>query len=1017
MRTKRKRACRKPPAKKPVALAQNEKAVSQSEKAVNQSEKAVNQNENAVTQTEEVFLNFINQNNKEALASADSNDLEVVQKYDSGSNVAKSSSSSLSSSSDSDESFSAGEGSSDDSLLVDRRSRKSTKGHGNGKQKASKLSKKGRKDDVKSARVLRSSSKKQDEFKMPQQDPRYNKKELKAALEVIKKIMKMEEAQPFTVPVDPVASGKPDYFNIIDTPMDFGTICSNLENSIKYMSSEDVFNDVQYIWENCCKCNKKGEYIVYLMKRVKKKFMKYWTAAGLSIEQSKKINVGTSYEPSTTDYATRHSRREPFYPVGNAVVGTGQMQQDRLGFNQPHPYLPPFGYSQPYQLPQPPPSTAWPQFSQLPPVSYHQPCQSQHPQPSTNQPQFSQLQARSGCNSAGYSHFKLPKDIAPKHKKHVSSSKHKKNASMAPAASVSGAAPSHSHAQQPQLSHKQPYGLQQQHSISQRQPSQLHAVADGDVAPKHKKHASTSKHKKNPSMGPTTSIYGGLPRHSQSQRPQLSHKLPYGLQQHQQSIGQLQPSQLQAVADGGHSHLLPQADYTRSSGYVPWYPVDPMVVGPGQSHPQQSPLSNGESSEPQQQASHCQPQSPQLHDNVDNEHSHVSLTDSALRGIRCALKYSAGPTTKKSNRENQNQLGPIDFQPEQTPQSPEHAQLMRKKRGRGPTRCLFLNDLADGERIFVHINKFGQPVGPESSKLSSFLGTIARNGHRAPLNIVHWRAMPDSYKEEMWEYVQTKFDLDPSGKSWVMQSIATKWRDWKADLKAAYFDSLKTDEERLKVRDPRVIPDQWPFLIEYWNSDDTKKRCATNRANRLKQRGGHSSGTKSYARIREEERNKRPDGKEPTRAELYILTHTRKDGQPVDETAAEFISKIREQETKKENALACSEESNDTLYQVMGEEKRNRVRTYGMGPTRADVFGPTPSRDELVRMASEAKKSANEEVHKMVVKMEAMEEKYERMENHIARMTSNMEKFLEKIGGSSNILGSQQAADTEEDDA
>ena len=83
---------------------------------------------------------------------------------------------------------------------------------------------------------------------------------------------------------------KQDYFNVIDTSMDFGTICSNLEHSIKYMNSEDVFNDVQYIWENCCKCNKKGEYIVYLMKRVKKKFMKYWTAAGLSIEQSRKIN-------------------------------------------------------------------------------------------------------------------------------------------------------------------------------------------------------------------------------------------------------------------------------------------------------------------------------------------------------------------------------------------------------------------------------------------------------------------------------------------------------------------------------------------------------------------------------------------------------------------------------------------------------------------------------------------------------------------------------------------------------
>ena len=92
----------------------------------------------------------------------------------------------------------------------------------------------------------------------------------------------------------------------------------------------------------------------------------------------------------------------------------------------------------------------------------------------------------------------------------------------------------------------------------------------------------------------------------------------------------------------------------------------------------------------------------------------------------------------------------------------------------------------------------------------------------------------------------------------------------------------------------------------------------------------------------------------------------------------------------------------------MGVEKCDRMLTYGLGPTRTDVFGPRPSRDDLVKMASEAKKSANEEVHKMVVKMEAMEEKYARMETHIARMTSNMEKFLEKIGESSNILGSEQ---------
>lgn len=81
-----------------------------------------------------------------------------------------------------------------------------------------------------------------------------------------------------------------DYFDIIDTPMDFGTICNNLENGDKHMDSEDVFKDVQYIWDNCCKYNNKGDAILDLMRRVKKNFMKYWTAAGLYTEHSKGAN-------------------------------------------------------------------------------------------------------------------------------------------------------------------------------------------------------------------------------------------------------------------------------------------------------------------------------------------------------------------------------------------------------------------------------------------------------------------------------------------------------------------------------------------------------------------------------------------------------------------------------------------------------------------------------------------------------------------------------------------------------
>ncbi|KAL3839315.1 hypothetical protein ACJIZ3_023906 [Penstemon smallii] len=122
------------------------------------------------------------------------------------------------------------------------------------------------------------------------QDSRYDEQELKLALEVIRKVMKMDAAGPFNVPVNPVALGIPDYHDVIHTPMDFGTICSNLEKGVRYMNSEDVLKDVQYIWDNCYKYNKKGDYIVDLMERVKKKFTKYWTAVCLFNNQSQEIS-------------------------------------------------------------------------------------------------------------------------------------------------------------------------------------------------------------------------------------------------------------------------------------------------------------------------------------------------------------------------------------------------------------------------------------------------------------------------------------------------------------------------------------------------------------------------------------------------------------------------------------------------------------------------------------------------------------------------------------------------------
>lgn len=141
-----------------------------------------------------------------------------------------------------------------------------------------------------------------------------DEKELAAALEAIKKVMKVDAAEPFNAPVDPVALGIPDYLDVIDTPMDFGTICQDLERGNKYMNSEDVYKDVQFIWDNCTKYNSKGDYIIELMKRVKKAFMKNWLAAGLySDVQDNGGNDNTGDEDAkvSSKSKSKQKRRRP----------------------------------------------------------------------------------------------------------------------------------------------------------------------------------------------------------------------------------------------------------------------------------------------------------------------------------------------------------------------------------------------------------------------------------------------------------------------------------------------------------------------------------------------------------------------------------------------------------------------------------------------------------------------------------------------------------------------------------
>ncbi|KAL7238002.1 hypothetical protein ACSBR2_004160 [Camellia fascicularis] len=780
------------------------------------------------------------------------------------------------------------------------------------------------------------------------QDPLYKEQELKAALAVIRKVMKMDAAQPFNLPVDPIALGIPDYFDVIDTPMDFGTICKNLENGVRYKNSKDVFGDVQYIWDNCSKYNGEGHHISELMKRVKKNLTKYWTEAGLYKEQPQEINGYSDVAPmESTMRCSTHGHSSL---VGPIIDYPRHQQQHQMDLSQHQLYHPSRSYIMSYQQ------------QQLP--CQHQ-CQCQL---RSGEQQTSHLQAGRNVGSAG--HFCSLPPVEPM----IRSCNHGPRFPVGPMTD---------------------YARYEQQDLTS--PSQ---------------------------MCPQPSASYGQPRHLQQEtcRAQLN-------------SSQAQPSQPQIVLEmesAGHLCSPPPVEsmIRCSKRGPPRCPVGPMTnytsheqqeqIGPSQMQFHHPSVSNGQQHHPQHGLSPSQPQT-----GLDMGSARQLCSPPPVESmIRCSKhgppRCPVGPMTDYTSHEQQEQIGPSQMQfhhpsvsnsqPQQPQQglSPSQPQTgldmghansssIRRTRGRGPTRCLDVWNMEG--KISVSVNELGQPIGLEAPKLTNFLGTIARNGHMAPLNYVDWRALPDEIKEKMWQQVQSKFEIDPKSKSWVLKSIGKKWKDWKAELKANRYNTHKTDEERLADRDERVVPDQWQILISFWNSKEAKERSVTNKASRAQQKITHTTGRKSFAQVREEQRAKRPD-KEPSRAELFILTRTRKDGQPVNKESSVLISQLRERAAQQKETSQNGTVKDDILSQVMGQDRHGRVRTYGLGPA--------PS---AVKMVSKA----NAEVHDMKEKMVSMEQTCAQMASQMSSMMSMMlnmqKKFPSEQGSPSELLHAGQVAD------
>eukprot|EP01121_Diplochlamys_sp_Union-15-3_P019822 TRINITY_DN755_c0_g1_i1.p1 TRINITY_DN755_c0_g1~~TRINITY_DN755_c0_g1_i1.p1 ORF type:complete len:453 (-),score=74.87 TRINITY_DN755_c0_g1_i1:156-1514(-) len=96
-------------------------------------------------------------------------------------------------------------------------------------------------------------------------------KSLSYCVELVDEMMYHNNAWPFNQPVDPIALGIPDYFDIIKRPMDLRTIKENLESGV-YINVSNFAEDVRLVWQNALTFNPPDSEIAVMGQKMSEYF-------------------------------------------------------------------------------------------------------------------------------------------------------------------------------------------------------------------------------------------------------------------------------------------------------------------------------------------------------------------------------------------------------------------------------------------------------------------------------------------------------------------------------------------------------------------------------------------------------------------------------------------------------------------------------------------------------------------------------------------------------------------------
>ncbi|RYR66773.1 hypothetical protein Ahy_A03g012831 [Arachis hypogaea] len=283
-------------------------------------------------------------------------------------------------------------------------------------------------------------------------------------------------------------------------------------------------------------------------------------------------------------------------------------------------------------------------------------------------------------------------------------------------------------------------------------------------------------------------------------------------------------------------------------------------------------------------------------------------------------------------------------------------------------------------KIVLRFNSALQPVGDEAGIVSGVMGMLGSDYTKFPICEKDWRKVRTRDKVYN-EYVKEMFHFDEDSrgiiKRIIFKMLRRVWKETRNRLYHHCYDLELSLEENIENCPPEITADHWRWFLDYHNSEETREKCKKNAENRSNQLYTHTGGSKSLARLGEEESKRQ--GRRVSRGELYLLTHKRANVSYVHDAARAIGEKIETIEQCDESSKLLSQ--NDSLAQTLEKEHPGRVRGMGLGPTSSQFFERKETQRVLLELQAELtakklkKKAVEDEVAVEKTKRQAVEDK------------------------------------------